>query len=399
MILGRFPPGIFMYITSLRVKNWKNFAYFDIPLKERAFLVGPNASGKSNFLDIFRFLRDIAKDGGGLQKAGEVRGGLSKIRCLAARGRYTDVEIDITIGESESEETWRYLLSLNQKGGGIRDTRLEVRKEQVWKDGKEILSRPNDADKEDASLLEFTYLEQPTANRTFVEFVEFIREIEYLHVVPQLVRDAGLFRAAGIAEDPFGRSLIENIQKKNKTTRDSFLKRINEALSTILPQFKELSIQKDANGIPHLEVRYKHWRDKGAKQNESQFSDGTLRFIGLFWALQDGNKPILLEEPELSLHAGVISYLPEIIARLQRKAGGVKRQVILSTHSAELLSSETIGWDEVIVLDSRGESTELHVASGMESLAVLREAGMRIDEAVMPATRPDHLASLVDKLK
>ena len=46
--------------SNIRLQNWKNFASCDVAVGKRAFLVGPNASGKSNFLDAFRFLRDLA---------------------------------------------------------------------------------------------------------------------------------------------------------------------------------------------------------------------------------------------------------------------------------------------------------------------------------------------------
>ena len=45
---------------SLHLHNWKNFARVELELQNRVFLVGPNAAGKSNFLDAFRFLRAIA---------------------------------------------------------------------------------------------------------------------------------------------------------------------------------------------------------------------------------------------------------------------------------------------------------------------------------------------------
>ena len=77
--------GNIMIISRVKLKNWRNFREVDVELDDRVFVVGPNASGKSNFLDVFRFLRDIAKSGGGLQKAIEDRGGLSKVRCLPAR--------------------------------------------------------------------------------------------------------------------------------------------------------------------------------------------------------------------------------------------------------------------------------------------------------------------------
>ena len=81
-------------ICRLQLKNWKNFANADVAVQTRLFLVGPNASGKSNFLDVFRFLKDLASSGGGFQEAVRKRDGVSAIRCLAAR-RYPDVEIHI----------------------------------------------------------------------------------------------------------------------------------------------------------------------------------------------------------------------------------------------------------------------------------------------------------------
>ena len=59
-----------MMIAKLYLKNWRNFKKADVTLRDRVFVVGPNASGKSNLLDVFRFPRDIARsEGGGLQRA------------------------------------------------------------------------------------------------------------------------------------------------------------------------------------------------------------------------------------------------------------------------------------------------------------------------------------------
>src|SRR4030042_463685 len=97
-----------MIVSHVKLRNWRNFTSVDVDLSDRAFLVGPNASGKSNFLDVFRFLRDIAKSGGGLQKAVQDRGGLSKIRCLAAR-RDPHVEIEVHVASlSAQAQTWKY---------------------------------------------------------------------------------------------------------------------------------------------------------------------------------------------------------------------------------------------------------------------------------------------------
>ena len=85
-----------MKVRRITLKNWKNFALAEAEIRDRVFLVGPNASGKSNFLDAFRFLRDLASTGGGFQEAISRRGGVTAIRCLAAR-RYPDVTISVRI--------------------------------------------------------------------------------------------------------------------------------------------------------------------------------------------------------------------------------------------------------------------------------------------------------------
>ncbi len=83
-----------MLISRLKLQNWRNFKRIEVDLRERVFVIGPNASGKSNLLDVFRFLRDVAKPkGGGLQRAVEMRGGMTKVRCLLARSNpvYKDI--------------------------------------------------------------------------------------------------------------------------------------------------------------------------------------------------------------------------------------------------------------------------------------------------------------------
>ena len=64
-----------MRFTRLKLENWRNFLTVDVQLQRRVFLVGPNASGKSNVLDALRFLRDIADpQGGGFLAAVTKRG-------------------------------------------------------------------------------------------------------------------------------------------------------------------------------------------------------------------------------------------------------------------------------------------------------------------------------------
>ncbi|HXG33496.1 MAG TPA: AAA family ATPase, partial [Bryobacteraceae bacterium] len=126
---------------------------------------------------------------------------------------------------------------------------------------------------------------------------------------------------------------------------------------------------------------------QGAWQTEEQFSDGTLRLIGLLWAAVEGGGPLLLEEPELSLHPEIVRFLPQMFARTQRRTG---RQIILSTHSTDLLHDEGIGLDEVLLLQPSPEGTTVRRADEFDDIRRLLEGGLTPAEAVIPKTRPSN---------
>ena len=221
------------------------------------FLIGPNASGKSNLLDVFRFLRDIAKPGGGLQQAVSQRGGLSKIRCLAAR-REPDVEISVQLSENERGPTWEYSVGIKQQVRGYRQPELVY--ERVRQGNRVILERPDDDDKKDILRLTQTHLEQINANQRFREIARLFESVLYLHLVPQLLRHPEAFVGPGIPDDPFGRNFLERVAKTKEKTRKSRLRRIEKALRQAVPQLKNLRDTKDETGVPHLEALYEHWR-------------------------------------------------------------------------------------------------------------------------------------------
>lgn len=372
-----------MIVSKVILKNWRNFKAVEAELGERVFLAGPNASGKSNFLDVFRFLRDIAKPGGGLQQAVRQRGGLSKIRCLAARKEPNlEVEVHLTSVAGKKAE-WRYALGIKQEVRGYRQLLLAY--ERVWRGGKQLLERPNADDRADELRLTQTHLEQINANVEFRDIAKFLESVLYLHLVPQLLRYPNAFAGPELAGDPFGRNFLERIARTPEKARRSRLRKIERALGFAVPQLQQLTDTKDETGVPHLEANYVHWRSQGAKQREDQFSDGTLRLIGLLWSLWEGDSLLLLEEPELSLNSGIVSRLPALMYRVQREK---KRQIILSTHSADLLADTSIGGEETLLLIPHAEGTEVKPASSLDEVRMLLESGFSVAEAALPHTIP-----------
>lgn len=370
-------------IFQVRVGNWRNFPEVDVAIERRMFVVGPNASGKSNLLDVFRFLHDVVSVGGGFQDAVERRGGVSRLRCLAAR-RSSDIVIEVRIGDLDRSE-WRYLLHFSQDS---RQTPL-VKKECVWRNGEEVLRRPNQDDEKDPARLTQTHIEQVNVNKEFREVAEFLGSIKYLHIVPQLVREPD--RSVGRRNDPYGGDFLEQVARTPEKTRTARLRRIGEALRIAVPQLRDIEMSRDQRGTPHLRGRYEHWRPHGAWQTEDQFSDGTLRLMGLLWAVLDGQGPLLLEEPELSLHSEVVRILPQMFARIQRQTG---RQILVSTHSRDLLNDSSIGWDEVLLLIPTPDGTSVTLAQGFAEVRSLLEGGLSMGDIVIPKTRPADAAQL-----
>ncbi len=377
-----------MYISNLKLRNWRNFTKADINFSETVYMIGPNASGKSNLLDIFRFMRDVANPkGGGLQQAMSSRGGLSKVRSLAARQK-PRIELEFELRESlASEDTspdWKYVLWI---GGGKR--RPIVLKEEAHKDGVALFSRPDAEDESDPARLTQTHLEQVNMNRSFRDIAMFFEQVLYLHLVPQLLKFSDQLPLRHRESDPFGQGFLEGIAETQKRTRDFRLRTIEEILLRVIPNLEQLRFVKDeTTGRPHLEMLYNHWRPNAGWQREDQFSDGTLRLIAMIWTLLASNSMILLEEPELSLHAKIVEQIPELIHKTRqhrKKSGG---QILISTHSEVMLANKSIEGNFLILKPGQtGEATSVVEPSDADKQAM--QAGLTPADVLLPQTSSD----------
>lgn len=380
-----------MIFTRLKLKNWRNFRDVDVPLDSRLFVIGANASGKSNLLDVFRFLRTIAQsDGGGLQKALKERGGLSKLRSLHAR-REPDVRIEVEISDALNDENpvWQYVLAFKAEGKGLQ--RVLIQEEAVSHNGKKLFSRPTNEDQADVTRLTQTYLEQIASNANFRPLAEHLAGTTYLHLVPQLLKHSDEISGRLVENDPFGQGLLQRVAKTPTKTRDARLRRIQQALVVAVPQFSELQFEQDPiTGTPHLRAKFKHWREHGSWQREDQFSDGTLRLIGLLWALQSGDGLLLLEEPELSLNDAIVTHLPLMIDRVLRASKKV-RQVLSTTHSEHLIEAVPDA-ESVLLLEPGENGTTVRQANDQEREQL--EHGLNAAEVLLPKARPPNVQQM-----
>lgn len=90
-----------MFISNLKIKNFKSISSADINFEPLTMLVGANASGKSNLINVFRFISNIATDG--IDNAIALQGGMPYL-ANASLPKGTPIEIAFTL--DLSNEGW-----------------------------------------------------------------------------------------------------------------------------------------------------------------------------------------------------------------------------------------------------------------------------------------------------
>lgn len=221
----------------LRLTNWKNFREVDVAVHDRMFLLGANGSGKSNLLDAFRFLRDLASPSGGLNAALARRNGVDAIRCLAAP-RDAEVGIDVDVEDEDGGSRWRYALSFGQDG----QRRPCVQTERVSQDGRTILDRPDSVDRDNPAFAQQTHLEQISRSAAFHCLQGLFASIQPVDLLPQVVREPD--GAVGGFRHRYGGRLVQDIGRTPSDERDVTLKRIEKALRIAIPHFESLGLAR-----------------------------------------------------------------------------------------------------------------------------------------------------------
>ena len=82
-------------MSHLKVQNFKSFSNIDIKLGKFNVIIGANASGKSNFIQIFNFLKDIKELG--LDNAVSLQGGIEHVCNFNEFDKNLMIELDIAL--------------------------------------------------------------------------------------------------------------------------------------------------------------------------------------------------------------------------------------------------------------------------------------------------------------
>lgn len=367
-------------------------------------LVGANASGKSNFIGIFRFLKNILENG--LDNAISMQGGVEYIRNINI-GSSQNLTIQIQ-GHSDlnrlgwpvrflnaprktaclSLQNISYLFDikfLGKKSYKIQVERLEtsakvyeyiLRKSlndlptrgKLLGEGKIILNRnekgeiTHEANFENMELdmerlwmhyplrrfspKELVFVGKPAVTSAITtplsfELGDIIDEIAIYDIDPRNSRRPAIFSGkTDLESDGSNLAIVLKRILENSKSRKKFFTLMNE----ILPFVEDITVKNfvDKSFIPCLKESY----------CDKQFlptpwiSDGTISIIALIVALFYGtNKFIVFEEPERNIHPALTS---KLISLMKDTAKRMKKQVIITTHNPQIV--KYAGIDSLIVV-------------------------------------------------
>ena len=348
------------FITRITIRNYKSIAACRIDLHDLTFLVGPNGSGKSNFLDAFRFTSDSLKTS--LDHALRERGTIKEVRRRSGGhpNRFA-IRLDFVLSPLQSGH---YSFRIGEKPAGG----FEVLAEECFVHDGAVLGDPHfyrvNAGKvhassfhsPPASLSDRLYLVAVSGFPEFRPVFDALSRMEIYNLNPREISamqrpDPGeLLRRDGSN----AASVLQKLPETSQRLVSSFLSRIakgvSEAESKTLGSQETIEFRQAVKGQKHP------WRFLA-----SSMSDGTLRAFGIllsvFQASAGANTaPLLigLEEPEMALHPAAAGVLLSAL-----REGARHCQILVTSHSADLLDDPDIPTESLLAVDVRDGVTRI----------------------------------------
>jgi len=384
-----------MSIKRIEVKNFKSFKELKINLGKFNMIIGANASGKSNFVHIFEFLRDIKSSG--LDNAVSLQGGVKYLRNMNI-GASEPLSIKVVsgkefrllglgtkvglIGIKTYETIYEFALRFNKRGSGFKIVKDEltqkckffklvrkrgkIKEKEILGEGEILISHsngrvkiylntpPNIPLKKEDIFPPFFLQEKPTKHTLllakpyfFIPPLEGIfSEISIYDFDPKLIREATPI--TGKAElERNGRNL-SIILKKITEKREKRRKLLN-LVNDLLPFVENLDVEKFAYKSLLFKLKESYF--------ETQYlpafliSDGTINMTALIVALYFEKKSfVIIEEPERNIHPSLISRVVEMMRDASQTQ---EKQIVVTTHNPEFVKYAGL---ENILLVSRDEN-------------------------------------------
>ena len=400
-----------MLLTGLKIKNFKSIASADIDFEPLTMLVGANASGKSNLINVFRFISNITTEG--IDNAVALQGGIPYL-ANASLPKGTPIEISFTL--DLSNEGWvrstgkktvaleiqkidyHFTLQPNLRGGGyhiISDDMsltfdclhvdLTARRDQRYTSLnakylllaerktakasiqlKHIFTPPDVIDDETRRTIECDIIPQVFA-RLCNEDKKELMLYRISMLLPSLFSESTFIRIFDF--DPRELASVLNSILRTKENR----KKLTTLLNEFLPFVDGITIENNFDKSFSYKVQEK-FSNKAFHANF--LSDGTVSLLAIIIALyfEELSNVIILEEPERNIH-------PKLLSSLLESAEDVseEKQVIITTHNPEFLKHAKIDNVRLVQRDADGY-TLISTPGNSEAVRCFVENDLGLDD-------------------
>ena len=378
-----------MVIRKIKVTNFKSFEDIDIELGKFNVLIGPNASGKSNFIEVFRFIRDIAIHG--LDNALSLQGGIEFLRNVnigPSRSFSMQIVYDMgvipvfrkkkLIGLKPQEITYEFALDFVGEGD------FSISKDDLTASYEIFEIEGEGEGMEEGKNIGKGEIKLSKAEGKIRVFLDMPGEvpIEEDDILPPFLKELNLSPKALLLGTPFFSSvppfenLLEDISiydfdpklpkksvpitgkidlEENGNNLAIVIKNIiddkekkrkfSNLIRDLLPFLDDIDVEKFMDKSLLLRSRETY---APTYLPASLLSDGTINVTALIIALYFEEKPlIVIEEPERNIHPFLISRVMDMLKEVSEK-----KQIIVTTHSPEIVKYADL---ENILLISRGK--------------------------------------------
>ncbi len=369
------------FITRVVLENYKSIAACDVPLQALTFLVGPNAAGKSNFLDALAFLQEALAFYPEYALHG--RGGLGEVlRRASDRPLRFGMRLEFQLPPGTSGH---YALSV-----GWREGRAAVLGEECVVRGAAETTPPAYFRTRESTietsvrtpapvLPDRLYLVSASAYPTFRPVYDLFSSLRVYHLRPGAI---GAFpdKSSKPWLNPDGENLATVLERIQAEAPDGF-ERVLQYLRVILPSLDKVEV------VPVGPGRMLRFWQRLAGFNHpqpfwaGQMSAGTLRALGILVALlqvgkddQGGPQVVGIEEPEAQIYPAALAVLRDAMTE-----ASYTRQVLVTTHSSDILDEKDVTTDGILGVAADDGPTRI-AAVNEASRSVVRDRLFTVGE-------------------
>ena len=347
-----------VFLNRIVLRNYKSIGNCDVRLGRLTYMVGANGAGKSNFLSALHLVRDALSES--LESALNQQGGLMEVRRRSSgHPTHFGIRLEFTLPDGRRGHyafnigamTGRgYEVQVEECAIGTKGHGPSFRVERgVLKNGSEATFPATTPDR--------LALVSASGMAVFRPVFDALTSMGFYNLNPKLMRDPQKPQEGRLLK-PAGEniaSVIGHLERVAPERRDL----IKMYLQTVVPMVHGFK-RKQIGPLETLEFRQEMAGAKHPWHFPAQnMSDGTLRALGVLTALFQGNRdyaPLVagIEEPETALHPAASAALREALTKASEDT-----QVIVTSHSPDLLDDRTIAPEHFLAVVSEGGETNI----------------------------------------